>query len=115
MEVTQPSSGIGGRIRAARRQRGMTQDSLALAVGVSRSAVAQWETGRADPDSAHLQRISATLDVSFDYLLRGNPAQAEAAARTGDEIALLRLYREIGPGDRAILLQLARRLHRELD
>ncbi|HEX2942493.1 MAG TPA: helix-turn-helix transcriptional regulator, partial [Rhodopila sp.] len=38
---------IGARIRAVRQDRGITQDDLARQVGVSRSAVAQWETGRA--------------------------------------------------------------------
>ena len=48
---------IGERIRAARQERGWTQEQLAEAVGVSRSAVAQWETGRAGQLTGNLSRI----------------------------------------------------------
>jgi transcriptional regulator with XRE-family HTH domain len=101
---------IGARISVARRDRGMTQDELAEEVGVSRSAVAQWETGRAGQVTANLARIAAALQVSAEYLLHGDDKFAPQAARQGDEIALLRLYRECEPDDRQLLLRTARRL-----
>ena len=52
------SQDIGTRIRAARRERGLTQDDLADQVGVSRSAVAQWETGRTGQITGNLSRIA---------------------------------------------------------
>ena len=50
---------IGARIRTAREEQGWTQDQLAEAVGVSRSAVAQWETGRAGQVTGNLTRVAA--------------------------------------------------------
>jgi transcriptional regulator with XRE-family HTH domain len=55
---------IGTRIRAARRDRNLTQDELADQVGVSRSAVAQWETGRTGQVTGNLSRIAGVLDVN---------------------------------------------------
>ncbi len=52
---------IGTRIRSTRRERNMTQDELADRVGVSRSAVAQWETGRTGQVTGNLSRIAETL------------------------------------------------------
>jgi len=101
---------IGTRIRKVRRERGWTQDQLANAVGVSRSAVAQWETGRAGQVTGNLTRIAATLEVGVEYLMYGDDKRAPSEVRQGDELALLRLYRECSPEDRQLVLRTARRL-----
>ena len=101
---------IGTRIKEVRQERRWTQDQLAQAVGVSRSAVAQWETGRAGQITGNLTRIAATLEVGVEYLMHGSDKLAPAEVRLGDELALLRLYRECGPEDRQVILRLARRL-----
>ena len=101
---------IGTRIRKVRRERGWTQDQLANAVGVSRSAVAQWETGRAGQVTGNLTRIAATLEVGVEYLMYGDDKRTASDVRQGDELALLRLYRECSPEDRQLVLRTARRL-----
>ena len=103
---------IGSRIRATRRERGLTQDELADQVGVSRSAVAQWETGRTGQVTGNLSRIAGALGVNVEYLMVGDDKRASGEARGGDELALLRLYRECEPEDRQMLLRTARRLAR---
>jgi hypothetical protein len=74
--------------------------------------VAQWETGRTGQLTGNLSRISAALDTSLEYLMHGNDRRAPLHAQQGDEIALLRLYRECDPEDRQMLLRTARRLAR---
>ena len=101
---------IGARIKEVRQERGWTQDQLAQAVGVSRSAVAQWETGRAGQITGNLTRIAASLDVGVEFLMYGSDKRAPAEARQGDEMALLRLYRECTPEDRQMILRMVRRL-----
>jgi transcriptional regulator with XRE-family HTH domain len=101
---------IGERIRAARQERGWTQEQLAEAVGVSRSAVAQWETGRAGQLTGNLSRIAEVLSVGIEHLTHGREKRANLQAGSGDELALLRLYRECPPEDRQLLLRTARRL-----
>ncbi|MDR3537359.1 MAG: helix-turn-helix transcriptional regulator [Acetobacteraceae bacterium] len=101
---------IGARIRDVRREKGMTQDQLATAIGVSRSAVAQWETGRAGQITGNLTRIASTLDVGVEYLMYGEDKRSPSHVGSGDELALLRLYRECSPEDRQLLLRTARRL-----
>jgi transcriptional regulator with XRE-family HTH domain len=103
---------IGTRIRTIRRERGLTQDELADQVGVSRSAVAQWETGRTGQVTGNLSRIAGVLGVNVEYLMVGDDKWAAGDVRQGDELALLRLYRECEPEDRQMLLRTARRLAR---
>jgi transcriptional regulator with XRE-family HTH domain len=103
----------GARIRTARQARGMTQEALAHAVGVTRSAVAQWETGRAGQVGANLARLGAVLGVSASWLMGESAAPSGAPqAEDATELALLRLYRACGEEDRAWLLRMAARLAR---
>ncbi len=104
MEVT-----VGGRIAALRRAAGLSQAELAERTGVSRSAVAQWETDRAGQLRYNLARIAAALDVSVEVLLHGDQARG-LLVTAGDELALVRLYRECRVGDRGKLLRLARQM-----
>jgi len=100
---------IGERIRATRQERRITQEELATAVGVSRSAVAQWETGRSGQITGNLARIAQVLGVGVEFLMQGGPSGIPEAS-SADEIAILRLYRDCAPEDRQILLRTARRL-----
>jgi transcriptional regulator with XRE-family HTH domain len=102
-----PTETVGSRIRTLRQARGLTQDQLAAACGVSRSAVAQWETDRAGQIRDNLSRIATVLETTVPHLLDGTRSAPEA---TADELALLRLYRACNAEDRAFLLRTARRL-----
>lgn len=103
--------GAGARIRAARLARGMTQADLAAAVGVSRSAVAQWETDRAGQVRGNIARIATALGVSAGYLIEGDP-RSDFRAWDATEAAMLRLFRECSEEDRQLLLRTALRLTR---
>ena len=127
--------GLAERIREARRRQGWTQEQLADAVGVTRSAVAQWETGRSGQLTANLSRISKVLETSLAKLVGSesdgdsaqavptrdqqrpmlHPQSAEPSGDLGDELALLRLYRECSPEDQRLLLLTARRLSQKSD
>lgn len=107
--MSDPAS-IGRRIRETRLERGWTQDQLAQAVDVSRSAVAQWETGRAGQVTGNLTRIAEVLEVGVEYLMYGGERHVAGEVRRGDELALLRLYRECTDEDRQMVLRLMRRL-----
>lgn len=60
---------IGARIADLRRQRGMTQEQLAAAVGVSAPAVSKWETNRSYPDIVMLCPLARALGTNVDMLL----------------------------------------------
>jgi len=110
------TAGAGARIRAARQVAGLTQAELAAAVGVSRSAVAQWETERAGQVGVNLAKVAAVLRVSSEHLLRGSfPSEGGASAEDASELALLRLFRVCHAEDRQILLRMASRFARHAD
>lgn len=52
-----------------RKQRKLSQDELANALGVSRQAVQKWERGAGMPSAENLKYLSERLGVTADFLL----------------------------------------------
>ena len=61
---------LGKFISMRRKYLRMTQEELAEKIGVSKSAIAKWETERGIPDRDNLGRLSEVLGVSVDDLHR---------------------------------------------
>ena len=57
------------KIQELRKKRGLTQEELAEALYVSRTAVSKWESGRGYPNIESLKAISAFFSVTIDALL----------------------------------------------
>ena len=56
------------RLAEVRRAKGLTQEELAELLGVTRTTVVYWESGRVYPRVNLLQEIVKTLEVSADWL-----------------------------------------------
>lgn len=62
---------FGEKLKQIREERGLTQQSLAERLYVTRQAVSRWECGARYPDLLMAKKISTILDVSLDELLSG--------------------------------------------
>jgi len=60
---------IGETILKLRKERNITQDQLALMVGISAGAVSKWENGNSMPDISLLAPLARALNTSPDALL----------------------------------------------
>lgn len=60
---------FGKNLQALRKEKGYTQESLAIELHVVRQTVSKWEKGLSVPDADMLQRIADTLEVSVSQLL----------------------------------------------
>jgi transcriptional regulator with XRE-family HTH domain len=69
MNNASPSEVFPDRLRAARDQRGLSQDDLANRAGLQSSAISHFETGARKPSFHNLRRLADALDVTTDYLL----------------------------------------------
>lgn len=56
-------------LKALRKQKGLTQEELAIRLNVVRQTVSKWESGRSVPDADILLKIADVLDVSISDLL----------------------------------------------
>ena len=59
------------KLQELRKQKGLTQEELAQAVFVSRTAVSKWESGRGYPNIDSLKALSKYFCVTIDDLLSG--------------------------------------------
>lgn len=58
------------KLQTLRKQKGMTQESLAEKLGITRQAVANWEMGISCPDLENLIQLSDLFHISLDDLVR---------------------------------------------
>ena len=67
---------FGERLKQAREKKGMTQQTLAERLFVTRQTVSRWENGVRYPDILTVRKLSEILEISLDDLLsQENPKQ----------------------------------------
>lgn len=69
---------LGKKIYELRKKNNITQEQLAMAVGVSTPAVCKWETGVSMPDISLLAPIARKLNTNMDDLLSFQEALSDA-------------------------------------
>lgn len=57
-------------IRKARTAKGVSQETMAEWLQVSRQTISKWENGQAQPSADNLFRLSQVLDVPIDALVK---------------------------------------------
>ena len=62
------------KLQELRKQRGLTQEELAAALFVSRTAVSKWESGRGYPNIDSLKALARYFSVTVDSLLSTDEA-----------------------------------------
>ncbi len=60
------------KLQELRKQKGMTQEELANALFVSRTAISKWESDRGYPNIDSLKAIARFFDITIDELLSGD-------------------------------------------
>lgn len=58
------------KLQTLRKEKGMSQENLAEAIGVSRQAVSKWESGQSYPEISNLIALSELFKVSIDSLVK---------------------------------------------
>ena len=61
---------IGGKIKNARINAGLTQEQVAEFLSVSRQTISNWENGKTYPDIVSVVKLSDLYDISLDHLLK---------------------------------------------
>lgn len=92
---------IGNNIYALRIDKGLSQEQLAAAAGVSQTAVSSWEVGGSIPRTKNLQTLLATFpDLSLDDILSDETGYAKKALRRDAASSLVEvpLYGSISAG-----------------
>ena len=71
---------LNEKLQELRKQKGLTQEELAAALFVSRTAVSKWESGRGCPNIESLKALAKFFGVTVDALLSGDALLSIAEA-----------------------------------
>lgn len=111
-ETNQPNPddvAIGARVRAIRQAKGMSQEKLGQAVGITFQQVQKYEKGTNRIGGSRMMQIAAALETPIAAFFGANESTADLAPIldcSQSDSAFLRTYLALDPGTRAI----ARRL-----
>ena len=78
---------MGKFIAKLRKEKNMTQQELAIKLGINSKSISRWENGNQSPDIAILQPLAYELGVTVDILISGER----------NDIDLLKIETEIDP------------------
>jgi transcriptional regulator with XRE-family HTH domain len=111
---------VGGRLRARRREVGLSQDALGRLVGVTFSQVQKYENGSNRIGSGRLYQLADLLSVRIEFFFDGLKEQSLNSAGEGtedtptDAVRLQEVFARIpDPQARQALLALASSLVRD--
>ena len=75
----------GQRIQKLRTDAGMSQETFASLIGVSRQSVSKWEADRAFPEIDKLTVIAEKFGVSCDWIITGEDILVEESEQKNDK------------------------------
>ena len=107
---------LGQKIKAARLQKGLTQEELGNIVGLQKSAIAKYENGRVvNIKRSTLQKLAKALDLrGSDLIIESNPKEAatlHARVLTDTELMLsIEQYYELSDEKKKMVRDLIRSL-----
>ena len=101
---------MGNRIRALRKDNGLTMKQLGKKIGLAESTISQYETGKRNPDNETLLKLGEIFGVTVGYILGSEEkeiAPGEQALTEGEK-TLLELFRKIPSEQQEMVLQMIR-------
>lgn len=74
-------------LKRIRKEKGMTQEELAIKVHVARQTISKWEKGLSIPDVDLLQKVSEALDVEMSELLGAELTKEDNRNEVAEQLA----------------------------
>ena len=82
---------LGGKIRCARKAKGLKQSDVSANLNVRNTAISSWEKNQSKPDLQNIEALCKILDVSPNYFFNVDIEEK----MTLEELELIRTYRKL--------------------
>lgn len=101
-------------LRKLRIAKGVSQQSVADYLEITRQAYSNYENGNRAPDTETLLKLAEYFEVTVDTLLRGSDAGASGTPIGLDDFtyAMHNASRELSEADKNLLIEMADRLRK---
>ncbi|WP_336946695.1 helix-turn-helix domain-containing protein [Asaia sp. HN010] len=97
---------ISDLIRSYRKEKGLSQRELAEALGINKSAVAQWELGNTEPSHKNMLNVRSILGISDVIAPSGTRPYSGEFIEDPDELALIHFWRSLDLAKRSAVIDL---------
>lgn len=67
-------------LKILRKSHHLTQEKLAIKLGVNQQTIARWERGATEPSIKQLRQLSEQFNVSVDELINNKPIAVKSVA-----------------------------------
>lgn len=94
---------LSEKLKQARKQKGLTQGQLAQKIGADIQRISKYERGVLIPTTGIIVKLSNTLDVSLDYLLKNGKNRVTGKVKDSELIDQFIQVNSLPEKDRHIL------------
>lgn len=91
------------KLKAARKQNGLSQAALGKLIGVRTQTISNWETGKSEPNLETINKLCEILDVPLRYFINEERVDYQL---TLEESFVINKYRELNDDGKSIVINL---------
>lgn len=91
------------KLKAARKQKGLSQAALGKLLGVQAQTVGRWETGKSKPNLEIINKLCEILNVPLYYFINEEHIDYQL---NFDEAFVINKYRELNDDGKSIVINL---------
>lgn len=91
------------KLKAARKQKCLSQAALGKLIGVRTQTISNWETGKSEPNLETINKLCEILDVPLRYFINEERVDYQL---TLEESFVINKYRELNDDGKSIVINL---------
>ena len=91
------------KLKAARKQKGLSQAALGKLLGVQAQTIGRWETGKSKPNLETVNKLCEILDVTLHYFISEEHVDYQLNL---EEAFIIKKYRELSDDGKSIVINL---------
>ena len=91
------------KLKAARKQKGLSQAELGKLLGVQAQTVGRWENGKSKPNLETINKLCEALDVPLRYFINEERVDYQL---TLEEAFVINKYRELNDDGKQMIINL---------
>lgn len=91
------------KLKATRKQNGLSQAALGKLIGVRTQTISNWETGKSEPNLETINKLCEILDVPLRYFINEERVDYQL---TLEESFVINKYRELNDDGKSIVINL---------
>jgi len=96
---------LASKVATLRKKKGWTQEYLADKLGVQKTQVTRWETGRSRPSMPMMKKLAPVLGVTTEQLLEQDDSPEEASQFDSEISACMKQLQELELEDRTLIFK----------